>query len=270
MIAREYQGARITMQNLAKSVRLLAASAGACFALAIPAHADEGGASVYLMGTGGPGVAIQPPLEGVYLDNTFYFYRGSTEANRSLVIGGNIVANVDATITADFVTALAAPSTNFLGGTLSMGVTVPIAAPMIDASATLTGPGGGQITRNIHDAALLVGDPLAVVNLGWKSGKTHFAIQTLTNVPVGNYREGRLANIAFHRWAVDISGAGTWHDEASGWDVSAKIGYTIDGRNDATDYSSGDDFHRGGSGEDAVQGLLARRAGRLFRAGDRR
>lgn len=59
-----------------------------------------------------------PPLPGVFFDNTFYYYNASASAKRRLVIGGNLVANVDASIAANFASVLWVPTTDFLGGTL--------------------------------------------------------------------------------------------------------------------------------------------------------
>jgi hypothetical protein len=45
---------------------------GLVVALAAGAHqaqASEGGASLYLLGSGGPGNAVMPPLRGVFFDN---------------------------------------------------------------------------------------------------------------------------------------------------------------------------------------------------------
>ena len=72
---------------------LLAASLAAS-----AAQASEGGVSFYLLGSGGPGAAILPPLRGVFLDNTAFYYHGSAKAYRQFVIGGNVVAGVDATL----------------------------------------------------------------------------------------------------------------------------------------------------------------------------
>src|SRR5688572_16927664 len=68
---------------------------------ATPVAASEGGASFYLLGSGGPGAAVLPPVEGVFFDNTFYWYDGKAEANREFVIGGNLVVDLEATIAAD-------------------------------------------------------------------------------------------------------------------------------------------------------------------------
>jgi hypothetical protein len=57
------------------------------------------------------------------------------------------------------------------------------------------------------------------------------------------YREDQLANLAFHRWAVDTSLAGTWHDPKLGWDITLKAGVTFNGTNPYTDYKTGTEAH---------------------------
>jgi hypothetical protein len=197
---------------------LLLAS-GAAGALALPgsARASEGGGSFYLLGSGGPGAAEMPPLTGIFFDSTLYIYDGSTQAERQFVIGGNLVAGLDATIAADFATALWVPSTDFLGGTLAVGAALPIGNVDVNVDAVITGPGGGQVAISREDCAFVVGDPVGTVELGWNlGGNVHLATSAQVNVPIGNYREGELANLAFHRWIVDWSTALTWRRQA-GW-----------------------------------------------------
>jgi hypothetical protein len=214
-----------------------------CCLLAVPAHATEGGASIYLLGSGVPNAAVQPPVKGVFVDNSVYVYDGSIGGNRDLVIGGKVVANVDATIFGNFTTLLVVPSTNFLGGTLALGVAVPIGGPMMNSQLVLTGPLGRELDITRRDSTLVVADPLANASLGWTSGKMHFALSSFVNIPIGRYNENGIANLSFHRWAGDISAAMSWHDVEKGLDVSGKVGVTFNGRNDVTDYNSGNDFH---------------------------
>ena len=216
------------------------------------ALATEGGASLYLLGSGGPGTAVMPPVEGVYVDNVTYVYDGSAKASHEFPVNGNIVAGLDATIVADFPTLLAVPSTKFLGGTLAVGATLPFGAPILDVDAILTRPGGPSMSGSRHDSALTTGDPVGLVMLGWHGKKLHTQISSMVNVPIGNYREGKLANLSLHRWAVDTSVALSWHDADSGWDLTAKAGYTFNGRNKDTDYNSGDEIHFEGAIEKAL------------------
>lgn len=220
--------------SLAAAAGLLAAS---------PAMADESGTSVYLLGSGGPGAAILPPVEGIYFQNDVYYYDASASAEREFVVGGHVVAGLDAEVLADFPTLIWVPSTDFAGGTLLLGAVLPLGAPAIDVNAIVTGPLGGQVSLTRHDRAAVVGDPLVTAQLGWTSGKTHVTASTMVNIPVGHYREDQLANLAFNRWAFDFSLAGTWHDDESGWDLSTKAGITVNGTNNYTDYDSGNDFH---------------------------
>jgi hypothetical protein len=212
--------------------------------LASPAGASEGGASFYVLGSGGPGAALLPPLPGIYADNTIYYYHGEAQSRREFVLGGNVVAGLKASMLADFGSLLWVPSTDFAGGTLALGGTFVAGRPDVEASAVLSGPGGGQVAVSVKDAAWVVSDPAAMASLGWNlGGNTYLATTTTVNVPIGTYREGKLANLAFHRWIVDQSLALTWNDPAAGWDVSGKAGVTFNGTNHFTDYHTGTELH---------------------------
>src|SRR6476659_6158550 len=89
--------------------------------LAGKAQASEGGASFYLLGSGGPGAAILPPIRGIFFDNTLLHYSGKSQGSKNFVIGGNLVAGLRAKIDADFATVLWVPSTDFAGGSLAIG-----------------------------------------------------------------------------------------------------------------------------------------------------
>jgi hypothetical protein len=227
--------------NSALRLGLFALLAGVI--LADRAQATENGASIYLLGSGGPGTAIMPPLQGIFMQNIFYDYSGSVSAQRNFEIGGHVVAGVDGSVPVDFPILAWVPTTHFLGGTVSLAGTVPIGGSTVDVGAILTGPGGRQIAVSRHDSTLVVGDPLIMPAIGWQSGNLHLQLSSFVNVPIGNYRDGALANLAFHRWAGDTSFAATWRDDKSGWDVSAKTGFTYNGTNNVTQYTTGTEFH---------------------------
>ncbi|WP_235977396.1 SphA family protein [Sandaracinobacteroides hominis] len=211
---------------------------------ASPGLATEGGSSFYLLGSGGPGAAVLPPLQGTFFDSTFYLYGGDAKAEREFTVGGNVVAGLEALIPAEFLTMLFVPTTNFLGGTLAVGATLPIGFPTVRADAILTGPLGNQRSLARSDSALVLGDPVLNANVGWKAGaNSHIAAMTQVSVPIGQYRKDQLANLAFHRWIVDTSLAYSWNDPKAGWDISAKAGVTFNGTNSYTDYNSGNEFH---------------------------
>ena len=228
---------------------LAAALIGGSIAAA-PANASEGGASFYLLGSGGPGAGVLPPVRGIFFDNTFYHYHGEGNGQRQFLVGGNLVAGLDATINADFATILWIPTTNFAGGTLAFGGAFAAGQPDVEVNAVITGPNGGQATITRSDKAFIIGDPVLTAALGWNlGGNTHLATTATVNVPVGHYREGELANLSFHRWILDWSTGLTWHDPKVGWDVSGKAGLTFNGENDFTNYDTGTEFHFEGSVE---------------------
>lgn len=149
-----------------------------------------------------------PPIEGIFFDNTFYYYHGEAKGERQFIIGGNLVAGLDATIAADFATVLWVPTTDLAGGTLALGGIFAVGRPDIEVNAVITGPRGNPVSISAKDSATIVADPVAMAELSWKiAPSTHLATSAIVNFPIGHYREGQLANLSFHRWIVDLSTA---------------------------------------------------------------
>ena len=241
---------RTTILRAVRQVGQLALGAAAAALLCgQPAQASEGGASIYLLGSGGPGVALMPPIQGVFFANTAYYYDGKGGGGRNFLVGGNLVAGLKAKIVADFATALWVPTTDLAGGTFAVGAVLPVGDPKVNVSAVITGPLGNSFNFGRSDSQTVMGDPLVTAMWGWKSGDLHIQASTFVNIPIGQYRHDKLANLAFHRWAGDVSLAGTWRNETSGWDVSGKAGFTFNGENHYTDYNTGTEFHLEGSVE---------------------
>jgi hypothetical protein len=214
------------------------------------AHASEGGASFYLLGSGGPGAAVLPPIRGIFFDNTLLHYSGKSQGGKNFVVGGSLVAGLRAKIDADFATVLWVPSNDFAGGTLAIAGSLAAGRVGADVSAVITGPHGGQVTISKKDKAWIIGDPVATAAVSWNlGGNTHLSTGPTVNIPIGHYREDQLANLSFHRWILDWSTAVTWHDDKAGWDVSGKAGLTFNGTNRFTDYKTGTEFHLEGSVE---------------------
>ena len=74
------RGTRPAVQSLTRGAAFGVLAAGALWAG--QANASEGGASLYLLGSGGPEAAVPPPLQGVYADNTIYVYPISVSNTR--------------------------------------------------------------------------------------------------------------------------------------------------------------------------------------------
>ncbi len=208
----------------------------------LPASAAENDASFYLLGGRGPMAGVLPP-PGVYFQNDVYFYDGTLGAGKSLSSGGRVVADVKGQVRADFPTGTWVLPWDVLGGNVAMGAILPFGRVRSSAGIELDTSRFGAFGRSLSDQATVIGDPVLSAALGWHDGNLHWNVTTLLNVPVGDYREGELANLAFHRWAGDMSGALTWFNPKLGIDLSTAVGITFNGENPATDYRTGTEFH---------------------------
>ena len=213
------------------------------------ATAIEGGASFYLLGGKLPLSGIVPG-PGLYFQNDMYFYNGSIGADIELPIGGQIIAEVDAFLFFEAPTVLAVTPYEILGGRLGFGMTLPVGYADIQASLN---------QFEIEDDVFTIGDPVGAALLGWDVGNFHWSLGATLNVPIGDYQEGEIAQISLNRWAADVTGALTWLDPASGWELSAAAGVTFNGTNQFTDYNSGNEVH--------LEATAARHFGQAFTLG---
>lgn len=216
----------------------------------VPAtQAAEGGASFYLLGSRGPMAGFTPP-PGVYIQNDLYLYSGN--ASVDLELGGNLVANVDARALINLSTALLVSPQQIMGGNLAFTATVPIGGPDIE----------GRIVPSplsVSDSISTFGDPVLGTFIGWHDGDFHWQTGVSVNVPIGDYREGEIANLSFNHWAADFYASGTWLNAATGLELSAATGITLNGEDPATNYKNGTDFH--------VEGTIAQHFGPAFDVG---
>lgn len=205
--------------------------------------ATEGGASLYLPGLRGPGAGMLPP-PGFYFENDFYSYSGRLSARTQTQLGGAVLANVKVEARANFMTPTWVTPLEIFGGNLAFAVSVPFGTPRISAGAVIAAPRLGRaIGVSAHDATFNLGDPIVSSFIGWHAGNFHWQVGGSLSIPAGAYQDGELSNMAFNRWIGDIFAAATWLDPKIGLDISATVGFEINGRNKDTDYRSGNAFH---------------------------
>lgn len=210
---------------------------------AVPSSAAEQAKGTYLLGSKGPQAGMLPP-PGVFTTETLYIYSGDVSASKPIPIDGNFTLGADVTVVLGAPTVLWVPDATFLGGHLGIFGLVPIGNVDTEVSAVLTGPGGIPIAgASLEQARTSIGDPQAGAVLGWNSGPFHWNTGFLLNVPIGDYNNGALDNLAFNRWSVDVNASATWLDPAIGFELSAAAGITFNEKNSATDYKTGDEFH---------------------------
>lgn len=222
----------------------LGAAAVLCSA-SIPTQlsATEGGASLYIPGLHGPGAGILPP-PGFYFENDFYSYSGRLSARTQTQFGGAVLGNVKVEARANFMTPTWVTPLQVFGGNLAFAVTIPFGTPRISAGAVIAAPRLGRaFGASVRDATFNLGDPVVSSLVGWHAGNFHWQVGGSLSIPAGAYQDGELSNMAFNRWIGDIFAAGTWLDPKIGLDISASVGFEINGKNKDTDYRSGNAFH---------------------------
>lgn len=94
-----------------------------------------------------------------------------------------------------------------------------------------------------RDSAFLFGDPVVSSFVGWHAGNFHWQVGGSVSIPSGTYRDGALSNLSFNRWIGDVYAAATWLDPKIGLDISGAVGFEINGKNNDTDYKSGNAVH---------------------------
>ncbi|NSZ66935.1 transporter [Agrobacterium tumefaciens] len=218
------------------------ALSGAVFCMSGQSHAAEGGAGFYLLGSKGPAAAVMPP-PGVFFQNDFYIYSGDLGGNAQLPTGGKLAVGVEGKAVIEIPTVIWVLPEEVVGGHLGLSATLPLGWKKTEADGTFSGPLGGVFTGSTTDTVFTVGDPLVSAFVGWEAGNFHWQVGTMVNVPVGDYQEGEISNIAFHHWGADVFAAATWLDPAIGLDLSGVIGMTFNAENPSTDYRTGNEFH---------------------------
>lgn len=238
---------------------------GGCLCSPLSAFAAEDAKSVYLLGATASMAGATPP-PGTYVSSFSYYYTGDASGAAALSrtlrqadisLPGPITLQLDADINVDAVAALdvfsalwVAPE-KVLGGHFGLGALLPVGYQSvdvdIDARAALVFPNGFTLARGasfgVSDDTFAVGDPLATAFIGWSQGNWHWKLTGLLNIPIGDYDQHDLVSMGFNRWAFDLTGALTWLDPKTGFEVSLAPGITFNGENPDTNYETGDEFH---------------------------
>ena len=213
---------------------------GATFAFS-DAHAVEGGGSNYLLGMRGP-LAAFVPKPGVYLtDNIFYYDAGRDDLTP---IGDRIVGDISAEALTNIAQITWVTDVNLGGGRLAFSGVLPYGNLEVGGNVVVP---VAPFKIEDSDELTALGDAALSAVLGWKhrDGDKFRAWSTYSTLfmPIGSYEAGRLANMGKNRWALDVGGAYTMANFKGGRELSAVLGFTFNGKNEDTDYDSGNEMH---------------------------
>jgi hypothetical protein len=240
---------------------LLCPIATLCLATAVcpigRAHADEGGVSFWIPGLYGS-LAASPQVPGwaVGIVNLYnpVGISGNVAAAREVTINrfsGTVNVNLNVNLNANPNLVLVNPTyvfaTPVFGGQFAVSMAGAYGRSIADLNGTLTltGPGGGTISRQggIDDARDGFSDLYPSATLRWNSGVQNWMIYGTGDIPVGTYDPSRLANLGIGHGAVDGGIGYTYFDPKTGHEFSAVTGLTYNLVNASTGYQNGIDWH---------------------------
>ncbi len=164
-----------------------------------------------------------------------------------LPVGGRLVQRADAQALINIAQFTWITEIGMGGGRLALTGVLPIGTLDVSGRGSVELPDGSEIDRKVSDGVTGFGDPAVGASLGWKnrSGDRFraWSVYGSAFIPIGDYQLGRIANLGKNRWALDVGGAFTMANFARGREFSSVLGFTFNGDNLDTDYSSGTDMH---------------------------
>jgi hypothetical protein len=207
-----------------------------------PAHADEGGVSFWLPGQQS-NFAATPGEPGWSIPVVYYHTSSDAGLSREFVVGGNLVAGLEAQADLVFVAPTYTFAQPVMGGQGSFMLTVAGGHMRVDADATLTGPGGTPISVSRSDSLTGMADLYPTGTVKWSKGVHNSMAYVAGGIPVGSYKVGELANLGTNHWSIDGGGGYTYLDPKKGHEFSVVGGLTYNFENDDTNYQNGVDAH---------------------------
>jgi len=203
-----------------------------------PSVAEEGGAGHYLPGS------MASFMDGVAAEPTFLVrynllnYSGSFETGKPIPIGGITAINVNANTWAHGLTVFWAPKID-LGDKWTYGMSATVPYVIMEVTADVE-PEIGR-TDNASGLGDIVFQPI-MFNYH-ASSDLNFNARLSFYAPTGDYEVGRLANPGRNYWSVEPMVAMMYFGQQNGREVSWFAGLSMNEKNPATEYKSGNQFH---------------------------
>jgi len=207
------------------------------------AQAAEGGKSFFIGGLAGSMSGLLPP-PGTYLTSDTIIASAEGGANIQIPEAGLLTLGLSGDTVIDFLSGIWVTPKQVLGGNFALGV--GLVGGRVEAQATAILQANVPIdphSADFTDAVNAIGDPVLIAKLGWHNGPFHWNIGSILNIPIGQYDAGRLANLGFNRWILDVAAGFTYFDPKKGIEITVAPGVTFNGENSDTNYRTGTEFH---------------------------
>ncbi len=190
------------------------------------AWATEGGGGAYPNGAEDFMAGAVPP-PGTYFINYFTYYTAGAFKDNE---GNDAIPDFDLKVIANTFRILHVTKMEVLGANWGFHAFLPI----VNVDVIL--PVGSESKTGVGDIII---DPFI---LAWHLEHLHFVAAMDIYMPTGSYDKDRLANIGRNYWTFEPIFAFTYLSK-SGFEVSAKLMYDFNTKNEDTDYKSGQEFH---------------------------
>ncbi|MCX8021195.1 MAG: transporter [Syntrophorhabdaceae bacterium] len=189
-------------------------------------YATEGGSGAYANGAEDFFAGRLPP-PGTYLFNYFnYHYADRLKDNR----GRTIPVNFSYELTGNGLRLMHVTDKKLFNADFAMFLVIPV------AHVHVTYKNKSQSKSGLADITI---NPFI---LGWHFEDWHIGTGIDVKVPSGAYSKYDIANLGRNYFTFEPSFAFTYMNK-KGYEVSSKIMYDINTKNNATDYLSGQEFH---------------------------
>ena len=244
------------MGSTEPAIRLAGCAAAALLLCSGVSQADQGGGSFWFPGQFASLAAVQqtPGWALSVIDYHSSVAAAGSAAAAKEILAGKIPANVNVNLNlslsgrADLVglTPSYTFATAVLGGQLVVGMSGQYGRAATSIAGTLTAIAGPIVmtrTGMLEGSLTSYGDLAPFAQLLWSHGVDNYMAYVTGNIPVGDYDPMRIPNIGLGHGAIDVGGAYTYYNQATGNEFSGVAGFTYNFKNPDTQYRNGIDFH---------------------------
>lgn len=201
------------------------------------ARAAENGMGVYPLGYNSSMAGFLPP-PGLYLRNDVYVYQGTAD---KIPLSGRIEGSMRGRYIMNLANATYVTPNKIFGANYAVAIIWgAVANTFIKGKVEFA----NIISREREGDRTGVSDLTFVpIILGWHLGNFHILAFNNIYMPIGNYSSGRILNTSLNRWAVEPMLSVTWLHPKIGTEASMTLGYTVNLKNYATRYTTGNELH---------------------------
>ena len=176
---------------------------------------------------------IGPP--GFYLRDDVIYFEGDIN---SVTLGDRIYSSASQDVWVNTVKGIYLSKGGILGARIGVVLSVPIVI-----NAKVAGQAVSPVEGEKQGSRSGFGDVTLTSFLNWTCDTSHISAGINVYIPVGAYDADRIINLGRNYWSFDPVVTYTWLDPKRGHEISVTTGLMFNTSNDATDYSSGDEWH---------------------------